>query len=104
MAITIIREDYTHARHDLLFTRVVVLNDGRRLRTSIRRNSHDFQSSAHVETWTPAGWVEVVALPGEHERMKALPSYVTRDDVAAHDALKALAIVLEDDADEVTRP
>lgn len=97
-----LRDDFTQTRHDLLLTRVLALPDERKLRTRIRRNSYDAQSHAVVELWTPMGWTQVVTLDGEHDTMKALPSYVTRDLDGAYAALAAVANELEQTAMEVT--
>lgn len=78
----------------------------RKFRTTIKRDSYDFQSYARVELWTPAGWTEVVTLDGTHPVMADLPSYAVPEGEkreAAFAAMRNVARMLETQAEEVTR-
>lgn len=78
---------------------------GRKFRTTISRDSHDFQSSAKVELWTDAGWTNVVYVPGEHESVASLDtSYAHRVETKRAEveaSYLALALALEDEARQV---
>jgi len=75
-------------------------NRGHKLRVSIRRNAHDFQSSAYVERWDGTKWQKVCSKPITECKCEKV-SYV-QNDVSAKDfkqdehnlLQEALAIVL----------
>lgn len=87
--------EFVKHQQELRYTRVTGLEDGRRIRVAIRRNSYDFQSSAHADLWTPAGWVRVHDIDGCDILMTAMPTYVTRDLDKAERQLAELAELLE---------
>jgi hypothetical protein len=43
-----------------------------KLRVEIRRNAHDFQSSAHVSMWHADGWHQIASLPATPDEMTVL--------------------------------
>jgi len=103
-------ETLTRGQHDLLMVRIGTAGgnmqpDGRKFRTTIRRDSYDFQSNARVELWTKSGWTEVVYLRGDHPAMADLPSYAVPEEKRpdAYAAMRAVARMLETQAEEVTR-
>lgn len=110
MDLTITDEQAWKGSQSLYVTRLGEVANGlgrpRRFRTTMRRDSYDDQSYARVELWTPNGWVEVVSLAGMHPVIAELPSYAVpegerRD--AAYDAMRMVALMLETQAEEVTR-
>lgn len=87
--------EFVKHRDDLVYTRVAGLEDGRRLRTVVRRNAYNNQSTAKVELWTPAGWTFVHSIDGCDPIMTTLPNYVTRDMDKAERLLAEVADLLE---------
>lgn len=92
---TAISSEFVKHDDDLRYTRVTGLKDGRRLRSAIRRNFYDFQSTAKVELWTPAGWVFVHSIDGCDALMTALPGTRTSDMDKAERQFAELADLLE---------
>ena len=105
MELTNTNETITRGRQDVHMVRLGTAQGDRKFRSTLRRDSYDFQSYAKVELWTPAGWTEVVTLRGEHPVMAELPSYAVPADRrdAAHDAMRQVLRMLETQAEEVTR-
>lgn len=90
-------ERVTHTRDDYYLTRLAdmeVQGITRTLRTSIRRNAYDFQSTAKVELWTDAGWTEVVHATPSGDGFLGIPSVAT-DKVALTRALATAADEME---------
>ena len=110
MELTNTDETITRGRQDVHMVRIGTAGgngreDGRKFRSTLRRDSYDFQSYAKVELWTPAGWAEVVTLRGDNPVMAELPSYAVPADRrdAAHDAMRQVLRMLETQAEEITR-
>lgn len=99
-------EKLTRGRQDLHMVRLSDAGDNRTFRTTVKRDSYDFQSFARVEIWTAGqGWQEVVTLRGDHPVMAELPSYAVPEAKreGAYAAMRAVARMLETQAEEVTR-
>jgi hypothetical protein len=104
MELTNTSETITRGRQDVHIVRLGE-RDERKFRSTVKRDSYDFQSYAKVELWTPAGWTEVVSLRGDNAVMADLPSYAVPADKrdAANDAMRQVARMLETQAEEITR-
>jgi hypothetical protein len=62
--ITMIQEDLWNANQSWHYESITDHGD-ERLRVKIRRNAHDFQSSAICERWDGTAWQQVVSRPIE---------------------------------------
>lgn len=105
MELTNTDETLIKGRQDLHMVRLGDASGDRKFRTTIKRDSYDFQSYARVELWTPTGWTEVVSLRGDHLVMADLPSYAVPEAQRpnAYAAMRAVARMLETQAEEITR-
>ncbi len=61
---TMTRPDASSTR-PTTYLKLARLDNGKLLRFEIKGDSYAFQCHARVETWLPAGWSEVWAIPGE---------------------------------------
>jgi hypothetical protein len=74
---TMIQEDLWNANQSWHYESITEHGD-ERLRVKIRRNAHDFQSSATCERWDGHAWHQVVSRPIEQLECSVV-SYVTKD-------------------------
>jgi hypothetical protein len=79
MNFKVLEQSATSHGQNVWFTRISVLvRDGskdQRVRTSIRRDmSYNYQSTAKVELWTPAGWIEVISATPNGGSFLGLPT------------------------------
>ena len=94
---TTLSERVWNSDHSWHYERVFDLADGQRLRSKIRRNSYDFQSSACVDRWTGEKWENVLHRSiGEMGKRILDISYVAK--IVTADAFATGAREMEADA------
>lgn len=59
----LIDETIQNNNQSWVYTRIVKLDDGQKLRVRIVRNAYDFQSSAFCDRWDGSQWHTVNAMP-----------------------------------------
>lgn len=72
-----------HVSEQNVYYNEILLEKEFGFRIKIRVNNYVFQSSASIEVWSAAGWLEVYSIPGE--LMKTEASYADKKNAIAGD-------------------